>query len=175
MTWWQTLLVAVVPVALTTAALLGQQWLTERRAVYDRIEGARKERVDELVDAHAAMLEAILTLWRPLNTVAENAALEWFVLGETRYPEDQLRNMDFSHVDSALARVSIVDAGSVALAAEVAATRVATARVQLLGANAKLDDTAAHTLALDLDREIRGARTKYADLAAKSIQAARVA
>lgn len=108
MTWWQTLLIAVVPVAVTSVALLAQQVLNNRRDA----EGDARRRADQArerdQDAHAAVLQALYGLWRPVE--------DWYRLSVGEGPDDGVVSIasvpdlpfDRSEIDEAMSRLSVL-------------------------------------------------------------------
>lgn len=120
MTWWQTLLIAVVPVAVTSSALVAQQFLNDRRE-FDREAVARRDRSREREqEAHAELLRALYALWRPVE--------DWYRTSVGHGRDDEtvvavslpLLEFDRSDVDEAMGRVQILGDPVVAKAAEEA-------------------------------------------------------
>lgn len=74
MTWWQTLLVGVVPVTITALALLAQQHLNARSArALHRLQ-TRASRREEMLTAHRQALSKLSAIYNALH--AEGAFLE---------------------------------------------------------------------------------------------------
>lgn len=173
MTWWQTLLVTIVSVTMTTIALFGQQWLIGRRGARERLEDKLERQVAELTDAHAEMLGAIVALGRPLSTMGDAVLIEWVTINRMHYPEDELAAIDFARADAALGRLMIIESFEVSRAAKYAVEMVAGLRTDLLAANARLSTITAGEHVTNISAGFGGALKEYADLASDSVARAR--
>lgn len=167
MTWSQTLLIAVVPVALTSAALLAQQILNNRRDA-ERDARARAEQARERdQEAHASVLQALYGLWRPVEdwyrlTVGSGHDSE--VLSLTSVPD---LAFDRSEIDEAMSRLSVLVKPEISDLATEAYWEVLQAAKLRSGTG---DASAEVTLGqLRHQRErTRAARKKYAESARRS-------
>ena len=109
MNWWQTLIVAVVPVGITTAALLVQQILLDRRATREANKARQDHKVERLERAHTEMLEALLEVWRKVERPLDKASLDYMHGGQPRFTPSDVRAPDLRPVDVALSRLAIIE------------------------------------------------------------------
>ena len=109
MNWWQTLIVAVVPVGITTAALLVQQILLDRRAAREADHARLDHKVERLERAHTEMLEALLEVWRKVERPLNRASLDYMHGGQPRFTPADVRTPDLRPVDVALSRLAIIE------------------------------------------------------------------
>ncbi len=109
MNWWQTLIVAVVPVGITTAALLVQQILLDRRAAREADTTRLDHKVERLERAHTEMLEALLEVWRKVERPLDKASLDHMRGGQPRFTPSDVRAPDLRPVDVALSRLAIIE------------------------------------------------------------------
>ena len=118
MNWWQTLIVTVMPVLLTTAALFGQQWMTDQRAARNNDGEQQLKALAEARQIHANLLTETLAVWRPLSAALDRASLHYARTGTSEYLSRELRPLDLSRADNALAQLMVREPDEVANAAD---------------------------------------------------------
>lgn len=171
MTWWQTLLIAVVPVALTSVALLAQQILNNRRDA-ERDARARAEQARERdQEAHASVLRALYGLWRPVEDwyrLSVGSGHDSEFLSLTSVPD---LSFDRSEIDEAMSRLSVLVKPEISdLATEAYWEVLQAAKLRSLAETGAGGAEAGVTLGqLRNQRErTRAARKKYAESARRT-------
>lgn len=171
MTWWQTLIVTVMPVVLTTAALLGQQWMTDRRAERSGDGEQRAKALDEARQVHADLLSESLALWRPLGAVLDRATIDYGATGSSRFRPVDVRPLDLSRADVALARLMVRESEEVADAAAALVRHAESVLSSMQALNAGLSEDTASELAQWAEETHQQLMTTYMRLAKESVRA----